>query len=112
MTPEEHRREHKRLQDLTHRNLMNLMDSELSLALTMSELAQTEAGLGDDAHAKILLTKVREALDTVRRHMTDNRVSDDEKAEIEERLQELTERLDTAKQDVSEETSSTRREIA
>lgn len=100
MTAEEYRHEHKRLKELTHRNLMSLIESELNLAGTMSDLAQTEVSLGDEPHARALLTKVREALDSVRQHMNDNRLSDDEKSEVEDRLQELSGKLDAAKREV------------
>jgi len=98
MTPEEYRLEHRRLQELTHRNLMALIDSELSLALTMSELAETEAEVGDEPHAKALLGKVKQ--DAVRQHIADNVISDGDKREIESRLQELGERLEAAKEQV------------
>lgn len=97
MTPEEHKLEHRRLQELTHRNLMELIDSELSLADTMSDLAETEAELGDDSHARTLLGKVSEAMDCVRRHMGDHQVTGEEKRDIEARLRDLTRRLDATK---------------
>ena len=102
MTPEEHRREHRRLQELTRRNLMGLIDSELSLAVTMSDLAETETALGDEPHARVLLAKVKEAMDSVQQHVTDDRVSDDEHREIEGRLRELRSRLEALHQQVSE----------
>jgi hypothetical protein len=97
MTPEEHKREHKRLQKLTHRNQMRLIDSELSLSQTMWDLAKTEMKIGDEAHAKVLLHKVEEAIQTVRERLADGYVSDDERSEIEGRLEELTNQLGAAK---------------
>jgi hypothetical protein len=100
MTAEEHRREHSRLRELTHRNLMRLIDSELSLALTMSELAETEAEMGEESHAKELLGKVKEAIETVCLHTSGSHISEEEQREIEDRVQELTKRLNAARQEV------------
>lgn len=102
MTYEERKLDYQRLQELTHSNLMRLIDSELSLALTMSELAETEAELGDEAHAKGLLEKVQRALDAVRQHVGDHQLSENENREIEARVQELTKVLHAAKQEVFE----------
>jgi hypothetical protein len=100
MTPEEQYLEHRRLQELTHHNLIRLLDSELSLGLTMTRLAQTEAELGDKSHAKGLLEKVEQAMEVVRRHLAANHVSDDEKREMESLVQELTKLWNAAKQHV------------
>ncbi len=79
---------------------MRLIDTELSLALTMSDLAETEAKLGDEPHARILLTKVTEAIDSVHQHMADSSLSNDENRKIEDRLQEAAKRLDAVKEEV------------
>lgn len=100
MKPDEHDVEYKRLQDQTRQNLVRLMDSEMSLAITMSELAETEAGMGDKPHAKVLLQKVEEAMDTVHRHMADNQLSEDESSEIQLRVQKIQHRLDAARRTV------------
>jgi hypothetical protein len=103
MQPEEQSLEHKRLRQLTHRNLMQLIDSELKRAITMAELAETEAELGDEIHARGLLDKVEQAIDTVRHHMSDDGISEDEERDINNRLRKLGERLELAKHHVNAE---------
>ena len=102
MTPDEHKLQYQRLQKLTHGNMMKLIDSELKLALTMSALAQTEAGRGDRPHAIRLLEKVEQAVGTVRHLMAYRQVSDDERRGIEDRMREVTKALQAARQSVSE----------
>jgi hypothetical protein len=82
--------EYQRLQKLTHRNMLKLIDSELKLAATMTDMAETEAQLGDSEHAKILLGRVERAIQSVRRYMDDHLLSDEEKREIKDRLKGLT----------------------
>lgn len=105
MRPEEHKLEQKRLRQLTHRNLMQLIDAELKVAITMAELAETEAELGDESHARGLLDKVEQAIDTVRHHVSDDGISDDEERDINHRLSKLGERLKLAKHHVNSECS-------
>jgi hypothetical protein len=101
MTADVHRSEYLRLQELTHRNLLRLIDSELSLALTMSELAETESQLGDEAHAQVLLGKVAQAVESVRHHVSDDRISEGEEREVEDRLRGLNERLEIVRQRIA-----------
>lgn len=112
MTAAEHKQEHRRLQKLTHRNLIRLIDSELSLARTMSQLAETESELGHRTHAKTLLAKAKEAVDTVRRHMGNDELSDEETRSIQQRLQELMKRQDAAKSRVLDGRKRTGRKAA
>ena len=92
MTQDAHKMEYQRLQKLTHRNMLKLIDTELKLAATMSILAETEAELGDVEHAKSLLGRVERAIGAVQEYMDDHLLSDEEKREIKERLRGLTTR--------------------
>jgi hypothetical protein len=82
MRQDDRQLEQKRLQEQTHRNLLHLIDSELNLALTMTELAETESEVGDDAHGRVLLEKVEQAMDSVRQHVVNHGVSIDEKSRL------------------------------
>lgn len=98
----ERKSEYERLKQFTHRNLLQLLDSELNLALTMTELAETESSLGEEPHARVLLERVQQALDTVRRHLTGHDLSEHEIREIEGRLKDASDRLQTARQQILE----------
>jgi hypothetical protein len=67
----------------------------------MTELAETESQLGDEAHAQVLLEKVAQAVDSVRHHLSDDRISEEEEREVEDRLQGLKERLELTRQRIA-----------
>ena len=108
MRPDERRSEHRRLQELTRQSVLRLINSELNLAVTMISLAETEAELGDDAHGRGLLQKVEQALESVRHHMQNDRISDDERQEILQRLRRTEKDLAAVKRSVLAEARSAR----
>ena len=74
--------EHHRLRDLTRRNLMQLVESEFTLAHTMTDLAETEALIGNGEHARVLLGKVRQAIAAAQECLANVNLSEEEKSEI------------------------------
>jgi len=102
MRPDEQNREHRRLKEVTHQNLLRLIDSEMKVAVTLSRLAQTRAQFGDGPHARALLEKVELAMSCVRHYMANREVSDDERRATEDRMREVTKIVDDARQCVSE----------
>jgi len=96
MRSDERKSEQQRLQELTRRNVQGLISSELKLSLTMTELAETEAALGDHPHAQALLEKVEQAMDSVRHHVGDQRLSEAGRNEIRQKMHELEKRFRAA----------------
>jgi hypothetical protein len=90
--------EHKRLRELTRRNLLQLIESEFTLAHTMTDLAETELELRDQEHARVLLRKVRDALEAVRQRLASADVSDTQRNEIIRQFGELEPRLEAIRE--------------
>ncbi len=111
-TPDKQALKYERLQKRTHQNLLQFIDAELKLAVTMSRLAQTEAERGNRRHAKMLLEKVQEAVDAVRKRMTDQILSDDERRKINHRVQDVSGYQRSANQTVLGTSSRAPRESA
>ena len=99
-TPDTQARKYELLQKRTHQNLLQFIDAELKLAVTMSKLAQTEAERSNRRHARMLLEKVQEAMDAVRKRMADRILSDDERRRINDRVHDVSRYQLSAKQDV------------
>ena len=85
--------EHKRLKELTRRNLIQLIESEFTLAHTMTDLAETELELRDPEHARALLKKVRIAIESVRKRLISAEVPEAQRNEIMRQFGELDPRL-------------------
>lgn len=82
--------EHRRLKELTQRNLLQLIESEFTLAFTMTDLAETEAEAGSWAHAQLLVRKVRQAIEAVRQN---SQLVEQQKGDLLQQLSDLEPRL-------------------
>jgi hypothetical protein len=89
------RAEHIRLKQMTQRNLMQLIDSEFTLAHTMADLAETEAELRNPEHARVLVGKIKHAILSARERLEDTELAQKKKDEVLRQLVELEKRTDS-----------------
>lgn len=86
--------EHQRLKAQTLRSLLQLMESEFTLADTMTDLAETELEMGNLQHGRGLLDKVIHAIMAARKRLAEADLSEAEKAKVAQPFAELEPRLD------------------
>ena len=91
----------RKLLEETEKNREQLIRSELSIATTFSELADTEYRLGNRKRAHKIIADAKKAIEQVNKRVAESSLNGNRREEVRGQIQDLTGKLDDLERKVA-----------